>query len=169
MLGRILVLGAFLAGVAAFFLPFLNVNAVVIADGQTETDNVSFSVMQIFQGASAFENLSGGVELTEGQKKEINSTLDTIRGVLLIPFAPTALFLLILLASIKRFGRGHGIFALIVGLVAAAGWGLLTAAATDQASSGAGFGIGLTLVLVGGILGTIGGIAGIAKPQRKLA
>jgi len=169
MIGRLLVLGAFLVGAAAFFLPFFNVNATIAVDGEMKVEPISLSVMQIFQGASALENLSGGVEIPEAQRDQINTTLAQIRGVLMIPFAPTVLFLIILLAGIRRFGRAHGVFALIVGLIAVAGWGLISAAAANSTSEAASFGIGLTMVLVGGILGSIGGIAGIAKPEPKKA
>ncbi len=165
MLGRLVVLGAFLVGAAAFFLPFFHVQAQVTTGGAVSTQAMSFSVLQIFQGADAFEDLAGGARMSEAQRRQIDTTLSTIRGVLLIPFAPTALFLLFTLFGIKRFGRGLGIASLIVGLIAVGGWALITAAAAETRSTEASFGIGLTLVLVGGILGFVGGLAATIRPE----
>lgn len=176
MIGRLLVLAAFLAGAAGFFLPFLTVTAKVGVDDTAQLQTVSLSAMQIMQGVSAIEEVASGAAgaagaggMTDAQRAELDGAVNQIRGALLIPFAPTALFLLILLFSIKRFGRAAGVLSLIVGILGLAGWFLLNAAAAEAERAGGGFAIGFTLLVVGAGLGTLGGIAGIAKPQQPAA
>jgi hypothetical protein len=167
MIARILVILAVAAGVAAFFLPLVNVDAKVTVDGAMSSHAFDFSTFQIIQGASGVESAMGGFELPAEQRESVNEALNTIKAIVLIPFAPTAIFLLITLFGLKRFGRGLGITSLIIGLVAVGGWALINGAAKEQPNSGAAFGIALTLILVGGGLGILGGIMGIAKPEAK--
>ena len=55
---------------------------------------------------------------------------------------------------------------LLAGLLGLGGWAILNAVG-QEAGDKASFGLGLTMLLVGALLGTVGGIMGIAKPQPK--
>jgi hypothetical protein len=172
MIGKYLVIGALLAGILAFFLPFLEVQAPGPSGGN---ETYSLSAMQVMQGAEGIKNAVAekapeANAVDASAMKGVEDMMDTLKTAMMIPFVPTGLFLLITLLGIKRFGRGLGVFSLIVGLIALAGWALLSAAMSEAGDDGkAAFGIGFTLLMVGGLLGTAGGIAGIAKPQPKEA
>lgn len=170
MIGKYLVIGALLAGILAFFLPFLTVKAPAPGGG---TADYSLSAMQVMQGAEGFKDAMAEKapelkDLDPAAMKGAEDLLDALKTAMMIPFIPTALFLLITLLGIKRFGRGLGVFSLLVGLIALAGWALLNAAMSEAGDDGkAAFEIGFNMLMVGGLLGTLGGIMGIAKPQPK--
>ena len=174
MIGKFCVIGALLAGILAFFLPFISMQGPGPDGKPTE---YTFSVMNLMQGAEGIkdavaEKVPEASLVSEADTKKLGEAMDAVKAVLLIPFVPTAFFLLITLIGLRRFGRGLGVFALLVGLVALGGWALLDAA-MDAANAEDGvqaeLQIGFTLLLVGALLGIIGGIMGIAKPQPKAA
>lgn len=172
MIGKYCVIGALLAGILAFFLPFVSMQGPG-PEGNTE---YTFSVMTLMQGA---EGIKGAVAekvpeasmVSEAQTKKLGEAMDALKSMLLIPFVPTVLFLVITLIGLRRFGRGLGVSSLLVGLVALGGWAILNAgmAAANEGGTEATFEIGFTLLLIGALLGTLGGIMGIAKPQPKTA
>ena len=88
-----------------------------------------------------------------------------VRTFIYAVFAPALVFALVGGLALRKgsFGRGAGTLALIFGLLGLAVTALLKSAAEGDA------GIGLTLLLVGCVAGTVGGILGIAKPERALA
>jgi len=174
MIGKFCVIGALLAGILAFFLPFVSMQGPGPEGKPTE---YTFSVMQLMQGAEGIkaavaEKVPEANMVSEEDTKKLGEAMDALKALLMIPFVPTAFFLLITLIGLKRFGRGLGVFSLLVGLVALGGWALLTAAmaaANEQDGVQAGFQIGFTMLLIGALLGTFGGIMGIAKPQLEAA
>jgi hypothetical protein len=173
MIGKYCVIGALLAGVLAFFLPFISMQGPGPERKPTE---YTFSVMKLMQGAEGIkdavaEKVPEASMVSEEDTKKLGEAMDALKGMLLIPFVPTAFFLLITLLGLKRFGRGLGVFSLLVGLVALAGWALLNAAmgAANEEDVQAEFQIGFTMLLIGALFGIIGGIMGIAKPQPKAA
>jgi len=88
-----------------------------------------------------------------------------VRTFIYAVFAPAVVFALIGGLALRKgaFGRGAGTLAMIFGLLGLGVTALLKSAAEGDA------GIGLTLLLVGCLAGTVGGILGIAKPERALA
>ncbi len=173
MIGKYCVIGALLAGILAFFLPFFSMEGPTADGGKT---TYTFAVMDLMKGAEGLTDViaeeSPEVKaLPEEDVKKLGAVIEGIKAVLMIPFIPTAFFLLITLIGLKRFGRGLGVFSLLIGLVGLAGWALLNAAMSVAAEEGtpAEFKIGFTMLLVGSLLGTFGGIMGIAKPQPKAA
>jgi hypothetical protein len=85
-----------------------------------------------------------------------------VRTFVYVVFAPALLLALVGGLATRRgsFGRGAGALSLVFGLLGLAIAALLKSAAEGDA------GIGLTLLLVTGIAGTVGGILGLAKPER---
>ncbi|MCH9684181.1 MAG: hypothetical protein K0V04_22300 [Deltaproteobacteria bacterium] len=173
MIGKFCVIGAALAGILAFFLPFFSITASALGGGEAD---YSISVMQLMQGAEGLkavvaEQAPQANLVDTAQMGELTEALDKLKGILMIPFVPTVLFVLISLIGIKRFGRGLGVFSLIVGIIGVGGWLLLSAGISAAAEEDGKFAaaIGLTLLGVGAGLGTLGGILGIAKPQPKTA
>lgn len=171
MIGKYCVIGALLAGILAFFLPFFSMEGPK-ADGSKTT--YTFSVMELMQGAEGLKDVIAEESpevnaIPEEDLKKLGEVIDGIKGVLMIPFIPTGFFLLITLIGLKRFGRGLGVFSLLVGLLALGGWAILNAAMGVAAEEGtpAEFQIGFTMLLIGALLGTFGGVMGIAKPQPK--
>lgn len=173
MIGKYCVIGALLAGILAFFVPFVTMQGPG-PDG-TPTD-YTFSVVGLMQGADGIkdvvaEKVPEANLVSEADLAELGKAMEAIKPLLLIPFVPTVFFLLITLVGLRRFGRGLGVSSLLVGLVALGGWAILNAgmsAANDEGAKAA-FGLGFTLLLVGALLGLFGGIMGIAKPQPKPA
>lgn len=88
-----------------------------------------------------------------------------VRTFIYAVFTPAIVFALVGGLALRKgaFGRGAGTLALIFGLLGLGVTALLKSAAEGDA------GVGLTLLLVGCIAGTVGGILGIAKPERALA
>lgn len=85
-----------------------------------------------------------------------------VKTFMMIVFAPALVLSLIggLGVARKRFGRGAGALSLIVGLVGLGIAALLKSAAEGDA------GVGLTLLLVTGIAGVVGGVLALARPER---
>lgn len=173
MIGKTCVIGALLAGVLAFFLPFITMKGPGPNGAPTD---YTFSVIQLMQGAEGIkdvvaEKVPEANLVSAADTEELGKAIDALKGMLLIPFVPTALFLLIALLGLRRFGRGLGVLSLLVGLLALAGWAILDAAMSAASEEGteAAFELGFTMLLVGALLGIVGGIAGIAKPQPKPA
>lgn len=88
-----------------------------------------------------------------------------VRTFIYAVFTPALVFAIVGGLALRRgaFGRGSGTLALVFGLLGLAVTALLKSAAEGDA------GVGLTLLLVGCIAGVVGGILGIAKPERALA
>lgn len=165
MIGRLLVLSAFLVGAAAFFLPMISVSGTVNLDGTETSHKASFSVMQVLQGVSMAETVADGQPESPMARENFQNHINNLRGFAMLPFAPTVLFFLVLLIGIKRFGRAHGVVALIVGVLGIAGWSLVSLAVSQNGSDAATFEVAFTLILVGSGLGFLGGIMGITKPE----
>ena len=164
MIARILVVLALATGVAAFFLPVLSFELSHIGLGN---DSVDMSMLQLSQGAKGLESALGGIEVPVDARSEVDSTLGKVQVAMMIPFAPTVLFLLIMIFGLKRFGRGLGVTSLLAGLLAIGGWALVNAAMAEAPAGQVELGFAMTLVLVGGGLGVLGGIVGIAAPQPR--
>jgi len=169
MLGRLLVLAAFALGVVAFVVPFISVDMAAEMGGPAGEPPVSFSVMQIFQGAEELQAAVPDIPMSDAERVELDRMLGELRMVLLVPFVPSVIFLLIALLGLRRFGRAHGVVALVAGVLAVGMWLLLTSVAGSPESPNVAAALGITLLLLGGLIGAAGGVAGIARPQPKPA
>jgi hypothetical protein len=166
---KLIVLVGGILGILAFFLPLVSV--------QRENVHGTVSAFQLIKGidtASAAvdkADASSVIDPTslDGQSQhamagEAKKDLGALKGIVLAIFAPAVLLALIggLGVMRKRFGRGAGAFALVLGLV-----GLAIAAILKSAAEGDA-GIGLTLLLVTGVSGVVGGLLALVKPERAL-
>jgi len=155
---KFVVLVGGILGILAFFLPLVSV--------ERQGTKASVSAYQIIKGLDQVE-----VAVDDGMRRaavdvemggEAKKDLGAIKGIVMAVFAPALLLVLIGGAGVarKRFGRVAGTFSLLLGLV-----GLGIGAILKSAAEGDG-GIGLTLLLVTGIAGVVGGIATLVKPER---
>jgi hypothetical protein len=118
-----------------------------------------------------------GIDAVAGAADEVASThhmraaaqdddaLGKIKGMIFAFFAPALLLAVIggLGVARKKFGRGAGVLSLLVGLI-----GLGVGALLNSAAEGDG-GIAITMLIITGLAGTVGGILAIAKPDRGAA
>ena len=178
---KFIVLAGGIIGIIAFFLPLIAVKQPGITG--------AISAFQVVKGIDTAKDIvkgagdaatdaavEAGAETAEAKKAvtEVNDGLSTVKNIFLAAFAP-ALFLALIggfAVMRKQFGRLAGTGALIFGLLEFGVWALLNAAANEVAAKGATGdvkGIGMHLLLVTGLAGVIGGILGLAKPERKVA
>lgn len=168
---KLIVLAGGILGILAFFLPLVSV--------QRENVHGTVSAFQLMKGldtasdavdkADAQVNVASvgadDVAASHAAAGEARKDIGALKGIVLAIFAPALLLALIggLGVAKNRFGRGSGALALVLGLV-----GLGIAAVLKSAAEGDG-GIGLTLLLVTGVSGVVGGLLALIKPQRAAA
>ena len=158
---KFIVLVGGILGILAFFLPLVSVerggakasvSAYQVIKG---LDQVEVEVDKATAGATrgSFE-----METASSAKKDIGA----MKGIVMAIFAPALLLALIGGLGVKRkkFGRVAGTFSLLAGLV-----GLGIAMILKSAAEGDG-GIGLTLLLLTGVAGVVGGLITLVKPER---
>jgi hypothetical protein len=158
---KFIVLVGGILGLLSFFLPLVSVHR----------DNMTgkVSAFQIIKGLdtvsvavdSASVHSVQEVETRAEAKKDVGA----MKGIVMAIFAPALLLTLIggLGVARKRFGRGAAAFSLIFGLIGLGIGAILKSAAEGDA------GIGMTLLLVTGIAGVVGGLIGLVKPERFVA
>jgi len=155
---KFIVLVGGILGILAFFLPLVSV--------ERSGHAASVSAFQVVKGLDQVEvAVDDGVsqhqldvETSASAKKDIGA----LKGIVMAIFAPALLLSLIggLGVARRRFGRLAGTFSFLLGIL-----GLGIAAILKSAAEGDG-GIGLTLLLVTGVAGVIGGLAALIKPER---
>ena len=169
---KFLILGAGIIGIVSFFLPLLNV----------DQDEVSLSV-------SSFDVVTG-IELAEelrdkvatdvatlddtGQGSafvaELDEALDAVKIFLLILFAPIAILFLVGAVGVarRRLGRPGGTLALIAGLIGAGFCAIVLAAwgSPEVKASGGSSGVAVYLMFLANIVGFVGGLLTLIKPDR---
>jgi hypothetical protein len=172
---KFIVFAGGILGLIAFFLPF----------GTAEVEKgvrVSVSAFQVVKGISDVQEVVSSDEAkakidaldeagkTEARKvvKEANNELDKIKGIIIGLFVPALLLALIggLGVARKRFGRGAGVLSLLLGIVSALIGGGLHAAFGE---TDGGAGIAITILVLTGLAGIIGGIMALIKPERAAA
>ena len=91
-----------------------------------------------------------------------SQSVNDLKAIVMAFFSPAILLALIggLGVARKKFGRVAGAFSLIFGLIGLGIGGLLTSAAEGDSGSG------LTLLLVTGAAGVVGGLMALIKPER---
>jgi hypothetical protein len=157
---KLIVLVGGILGILAFFLPLVSV--------ERGGAKASVSAYQVIKGLDQVEvavdegaaRAAYSVETSASAKKDIGA----MKGIVMAIFAPALLLSLLGAAGVarKRFGRVAGTFALLAGLI-----GLAIGALLKSAAEGDG-GIGLTLLLVTGVAGVVGGLAALIKPERAV-
>lgn len=94
-----------------------------------------------------------------------SAAVNDLKGIVMAFFSPAILLTLIggMGVARKKFGRVAGAFSLIFGLIGLGIGGLLTSAAEGDSGSG------LTLLLVTGVAGVVGGLMALIKPELARA
>ncbi len=157
---KLIVLVGGILGILAFFLPLVSVHRA------NATGKVSaFQIMKGLDTVSvAVDSADAGAtrSIDVPTRHEAKKDLGALKGIVMAIFAPAALLALIggLAVARKRFGRGAAAFSLIFGLIGLGIGAILKSAAEGDA------GIGMTLLLVTGISGVVGGIMALVKPER---
>ena len=155
---KFIVLVGGILGILAFFLPLVSVErqgakaSVSAFDVIKGLDQVEVAVDQ---GASqAAYSIDTANEAKEG--------IGAMKGIVMAVFAPALLLSLLGAAGIarKKFGRVAGTFSLLAGLI-----GLGIGTILKSAAEGDG-GIALTLLVVTGVAGIVGGLVALVKPER---
>jgi hypothetical protein len=162
---KFIVLVGGILGILAFFLPMVSVTR----GGHTAT----VSAFQIVKGLDAVQDeiqkdsvRTQAASIGEsGSLDKADKDIGAIKGIVMAVFAPALLLALMGAAGVarKKFGRVAGTFSLLAGLA-----GLGIAALLKSAAEGDS-GIGITLLLVTGLAGLVGGIIALAKPDRGVA
>ncbi|MBA3540681.1 MAG: hypothetical protein H0T79_13805 [Deltaproteobacteria bacterium] len=166
---KILILVTGLAGIAGFFLPIVNYGGetslssfdIVRGGGDEAATSATNVINKAKDVGTNFEATKG---MTETAAKNVASTgLAGLKGIIIGFFVPALILTLMGAVGIARgkFERLGGIFALILGIVSAAIWGVFFLGASGDGSVG----LGLHMLLVAGLGGIVGGIGTIAKPD----
>jgi hypothetical protein len=158
---KFIVLVGGILGLLSFFLPLVSVHR------DTMTGKVSaFQIMKGLDSVSVAVDEASVHSVREVETRaEAKKDVGAMKGIVMAIFAPALLLTLLggLGVARKRFGRGAAAFSLIFGLIGLGIGAILKSAAEGDA------GIGMTLLLVTGIAGVVGGLIGLVKPERFLA
>ncbi len=155
---KFIILVGGILGLLSFFLPLVSVHR---AEGKA-----TVSALQIIKGLETVSVAVDTAEVHSVRDVEVRGAakqdLGAMKGIVMAVFAPALLLALIggIAVSRKRFGRGSAALALVFGLI-----GLGIGAVLNGAAEGDG-GIAITLLLVTGVCGTVGGLIGLVKPER---
>ncbi len=159
---KFIVLVGGILGILAFFLPMVTV--------QRSDFSGSVSAFQIVKGLDTLSVAAGSHEATVAladagaSAQSAKDALDGMKGIVMAIFAPALMLVLIggLGVMRKKFGRVAGTFSLLFGLIGLGIGALLKGAAEGDS------GIGLTLLLVTGVAGVVGGLIALVKPERPV-
>lgn len=159
---KFIVLVGGILGIVAFFLPLVSV--------ERNGKSASVSAFQVVKGLDAVQNelekdnvrVSAAAYGGTAALNEANDGLENAKGIVLGMFAPALLLAAIGGAGVgrKKFGRVAGSFTLLFGLLA------LGIGALAKSAAGAESGIGITLMLLAGVAGVVGGLITLVKPDR---
>jgi len=160
---KLIVLVGGLLGILSFFLPLVSVTR----EGKT----VALSAFQVVKGIDVVNHEIDKTDVSaasiddRAKLTEAKGDLSSIKGIVLAIFAPALLLALIggLGVMRKKFGRGAGTLALLLGALGL-GIGVILKGAAEGDS-----GIGMTLLLLTGVAGVVGGLMALIKPERAVA
>ena len=178
---KFVILVAGLLGVAAFFLPLLSYDTSLETGSGSGPEKVELrlSGLTVVGGTTAAEQLKGTVQGnverldTSGKAKEFIDNLDdvlsAIKAAVIGIFIPALVLLLVGGVGVARgkLERLGGVFALVAGILGAAiGMFILNALADPKVESGGGGpGVAVYLIVVSGIVGLVGGLLTMIKPD----
>jgi hypothetical protein len=169
---KLIVLAGGILGILAFFLPLVSVqrdnfhgtvSAFQLIKGlDTASDAVDKADAQVDTQVNVASFGGEDAAASHAAAGEAKKDLGALKAIVLAIFAPALLLALIggLGVKRKRFGRGAGALSLVLGLVGLGIAMILKSAAEGDA------GIGLTLLLLTGMSGVVGGMIALIKPQR---
>ena len=159
---KFIVLAGGILGILAFFLPMVTV--------QRQDFTGSVSAFQIMKGLDAVSVATSTTEVSVAladagsSAQSAKEALDGMKAIVMAIFVPALMLVLIggLGVYRKKFGRVAGTFSLLFGLLGLGIGSLLKSAAEGDS------GIGLTLLLVTGVAGVVGGLIALVKPERPI-
>ena len=158
---KFIVLVGGILGILSFFLPLVSVHR------DNYTGKVSaFQIMKGLDTVSVAVDTASVKTVEDVQvRAEAKKDVGAMKGIVMAIFAPALLLALIggLGVARKRFGRAAAAFALIFGLIGLGIGAILKSAAEGDA------GVGMTLLLLTGVAGVVGGLMGLVKPERFVA
>jgi hypothetical protein len=156
---KFIVLVGGILGILAFFLPMVTIHRADF--------NGSASAFQLIKGLNAASDAVNSDEVRAAAISSVdvakaNEGLDAMKGIVAAIFVPAILLAIMGGFGVKRkkFGRVAGGFSLLFGLI---GLGIATIL---RSAAGSDAGIGLTLLLLTGVAGTLGGLITLVKPDR---
>ena len=157
---KFIVLAGGILGILAFFLPMVSVHRGDYSG--------TVSAFQIMKGLDTLAVPAGSHDVNVAMASagssaaEAKDAVNGMKGIVMAIFAPAILLMLIggIGVARKKFGRVAGAFSLIFGLIGLGIGGILKSAAEGDS------GIGLTLLLVTGVAGVVGGLIALVKPER---
>ncbi|MCA9675273.1 MAG: hypothetical protein H6709_04950 [Kofleriaceae bacterium] len=171
---KFVILGAGLLGLLSFFLPLVK--------GTINGETLSFSAGDVMKGVdlaqqgvkqvkdSVTDDISEVAPDAKQSLKDLDDALDTIKGIVILFFAPS--FFLFVIGGVgalrKKLGRLGGVGALLIGALGAAMSGFVIAVLSDPGVKEVGFGPGLALYLlmVGDVAAVVCGLLTLIKPDR---
>jgi hypothetical protein len=155
---KFIVLVGGILGILSFFLPLVSVHR-----GEFTGKVSAYQVVKGLDTVAVEVDAADARTAVEVEtKSEAKKDIGAMKGIVMAIFAPAALLALIggLGVGRKRFGRVAATFSLLCGLLGLGIASILKAAAEGDA------GIGMTFLLITGVAGVVGGIAGLIKPER---
>lgn len=162
---KFIVLAGGILGILAFFLPL-----VTVQHGGKQLSVSSFQLvkgLEAAQSAIRSDDVKAAAMSSESRAalKGADSDIGAIKTLVFAVFAPALLLVVIGAVAVKRkkFGRLGGFGALLLGLIGFAIGMLLKSAGEGDA------GIGVTMLILTGVAGLIGGLLALIKPDRGLA
>lgn len=163
---KYIILAAGIIGLISFFMPLISVSKAGITG--------KLSAYRIVMGISSAKDVVGkaGNKAKSVDEKvavaEANKALGALRGIVLGVFFPALMIFIFGLAGTlrKSFGRGLAIPTFIFGLLGLGISSLLTAAAGSGGGESVA-GSGMYMLLLASVVGTVGGLVAIIRPDRK--
>jgi hypothetical protein len=166
-----ILIGGVLA-LVSFFVPIVGVHM----QGQYGHVSAFQMIKGIESAQEVVSNAPAEANTVEAKARisDANEGLEKVKGIIWLVFAPGFLLIPLGLAGVlrKKFGRLGGTGALVLGAWATLMGALLMTAASearvDEVGAKAGAGAGIYLLLLGGLLGLLGGLLALIKPDRGL-
>jgi len=164
---KYIVLAAGLIGLVAFFMPL-----IAVEKSGVEGKLSAYRIVKGIDSAQDVVKESGAAAGSVQDKQaveEANAALGDVKGIVLAIFGPALLLAVFggIGAARKRFGRGLAIPSFLIGLIGLGIWALLNSAASAAGGGESVAGIGMHMLMLTGLGGTIGGLFGMVKPDRS--
>jgi hypothetical protein len=167
---KYLVLLAGLAGIAGFFLPFVDVHTSEARFGRHP------SAFELVRRIETLDSMTQGLTAlgvappkAHDSALQAHAALMTARTAASVIYAPAVLLALlgILCGKRRRMGRIAGFFALVFGAASASVWAVFHYVAASDPNHGATLALGAHLLLASGAAGAFAGLGALVFPDRS--
>lgn len=169
-LWKYLVLIAGIAGIAGFFLPFVQVHAKDARFGRHP------SAFELVRRIETLDSMAQGLTAlgiapadARQSAEQAHDALETARTAASVIYAPAVLLALlgIVCGFRRRMGRLAGFLALVLGAASASVWAVFHYVASQDPHHGATLALGAHLLLACGAGGVIAGLGALIAPDRE--